>query len=218
MGTIISVTHLQNILPSDATDTNSVLTNAVTEATSLINSWASHYLPFPNVDSNGQTQAPGLVVYYCKQIAKILYYMGIGQIYRDGSEKKSYQDDLDYYRKLITDLVIEPTIHTVTLDVDTNGRMLIARNKNVLPQHPQCTLISSASPQNNWNQGEHWDISRGELYEGEYSDGWYFTALTDKATIEGTLSYAISYRNDTRDYMKYNNLNRIDILKRNELL
>ena len=218
MGTIISVTHLKNILPADAADTNSVLTNATVEATSLVNSWASRYLPFPEVDVYGYAQAPGIVIYYCRQVAKCLYYMGIGQIYRDGAEKKSWQDDLQYYKKLLNELDIEPTVHTVTLDVDANGRMLIARNQNILPQHPQCCLVSSLSPQEEYNYGEHWNISRGKLYEGEHDDGWYFTALDDKATIEGTLYYVRSYRNDTRDYMKYKGLGTADLLKRSELL
>jgi hypothetical protein len=217
MGTIISTTHLQNILSSDAADTNSVITNAVIEASSLVNSWASHYLPFPEVDSNGNAQAPGIVLYYCKQIAKCLYFMGIGQVCRDGMEKKSWQDDLQYYKKLLNELEIEPTIHSVELDVDSNGRMLIARNQNILPQHTQCRLVSALSPQEEYNYGEHWNITRGKQFEGEFEDGWYFTALDDKATIEGTLYYVRSYRNDTKDYMKYNDLGRVDPNRRVDL-
>jgi hypothetical protein len=218
MGTIISVTHLKNILPSDAADTNNDLTNAVSEASSLVNSWASHYMPFAEVDVNGYAQAPGIVVYYCRQIAKCLYYMGIGQIYRDGAEKKSWQEDLEYYKKLLNELEIEPTVHTVVLTLDSNYRMLIARNQNILPQHTQCKLLSNESPQNSWNFGEHWTISKGRMYDGEYEDGWYFTAIDDETTIEGTLYYVKSYRNDTRDYMRYNNLDTTDLANRNELL
>jgi hypothetical protein len=218
MGTIISVTHLKNILPADAADTNSVLTNATVEATSLVNSWASHYLPFPEVDVYGYAQAPGIVIYYCRQIAKCLYYMGIGQIYRDGAEKKSWQDDLNYYKKLLNELDIEPTIHSIVLTLDSHGRMLIARNINILPQHPQCRLESNTSPPTVWSYGWHWLIYRGRYYSGDYEDGWYFTALTNRTTMEGTLYYARSYRNDQRDYMKYKSMGVLDILKRIDLL
>ena len=205
MGSIISVAHLQAVLPSDASDTAQAITNAVNEASSLVNSWATHYLPFDEVSNAGATQAPSLVVYYCRQIAKIIYLMNIGQIFRDGSEGKTLQDDLEYYHKLVSDMSIEPTLHTKTVAFDSNYRMLIARGQNIIPSHPQCKIESGASPQNAWNIGEHFNITRGRMYDGDYEDGWYLNAVTDKAEIEGTLTYVRTYRNDGYDYMKYNN-------------
>ena len=203
MGTIISVNHLKNILPSGVLDTNNVLTDSVLQASNYTNTWAERYLPFDEVDSNQNAQSPGIVVYFCKMIAKAIYYQSIGQIFRDGSEGKTWQDELDYYKKALIEMDIEPSLHSKTIVLNSDGMMLIERNREILPCHPQCKIISSASPQNQWNQYEHWAIRKGKKYEGEYADGWYFDGATYKSSIEGILYYLRSYRNDKRDYMKY---------------
>jgi hypothetical protein len=54
-----------------------------------------------------------------------------------------------------------------------------------------------------YNLGTHFMIRKGGTIDNEdyYSDGWYLDASGYKSTVEGTLHYYRSYRNDGKDYM-----------------
>lgn len=55
-----------------------------------------------------------------------------------------------------------------------------------------------------WNLGTHFNIVRGNCIgdnDDYFNDGFYLDASQYKSTIEGTLHYWRSYRNDGRDYM-----------------
>ena len=61
-----------------------------------------------------------------------------------------------------------------------------------------------ASEQENvWNNGVHFRIVKGSALDSDkyMSDAWYLDASSYKDTIEGTLHYYRSFRNDGRDYM-----------------
>ena len=55
-----------------------------------------------------------------------------------------------------------------------------------------------------WNLGTHFHIVKGGTIDNEdyFSDGWYLDASSYKSTLEGTLHYFRSYRNDGKDYMR----------------
>lgn len=55
-----------------------------------------------------------------------------------------------------------------------------------------------------WNLGTHFKIIKGSLIDNDdyFTDGWYLDASSYKDTIEGTLHYWRSYRNDGKDYMR----------------
>lgn len=55
-----------------------------------------------------------------------------------------------------------------------------------------------------WNLGTHFTICKGDYIDSEdyFNDGWYLDASSYKSTIEGTLHYWRSYRNDGKDYMR----------------
>ena len=55
-----------------------------------------------------------------------------------------------------------------------------------------------------WNLGTHFQIIKGSSIDNDeyFSDGWYVDASSYKSTIEGTLHYFRSYRNDGKDYMR----------------
>ena len=55
-----------------------------------------------------------------------------------------------------------------------------------------------------WNLGTHFQIIKGSAIDTEdyFTDGWYLDASDYKSTIEGTLHYWRSYRNDGKDYMR----------------
>lgn len=55
-----------------------------------------------------------------------------------------------------------------------------------------------------WNNGTHFSVVRGNCIgdnDSYFNNGWYLDASQYKGTIEGTLHYWRSYRNDGRDYM-----------------
>jgi len=199
--TIISTTLLTNELPSDADAT--AVTNAVAESSVLVNTWAVNYEGFPDI-SGSTIMAPREVARACLEIAKALYWTGVGQVYRDGNESESWQALLDYYETYLGKIDIEPTGSSKTISLDSNGVQLIARGQHILRYHPKNRVESAASPSSIiWNQGTHWDIRKGSDPDAEFLDGWYFDAATYDETIEGTLYYYRSWRNDSKDYLRF---------------
>jgi hypothetical protein len=134
MGLIISTAHLQKVLPSDASDDNNEITNAVTEATALVNTWTSrHYETWDGYTGTDTSNAPREIVYICTQIAKHLYYQNIGSVTRDGAEEIDHEQRIEYYRQLLEKIDVQPIECTKTINLDDDGYMLIARNQNILP-------------------------------------------------------------------------------------
>lgn len=226
MGLIIPIEYLDRELPEDATDVDGALTNAVTEATAFVNTWTSrNYLEWEEYSTEEEEgagasssssssssstdasiagpetyiiNAPREIARICLQVAKIMYWQGQGQISRDGEEDEKLEARLEYYRQLLEKIEISPVKKNVSISLDTNGCQLIGRNQNVVPWS---SYVISATT-NIWNQGEHWTIRKGGLYDDEYYDGWYFDASNYTSTMEGTLYYWRSYRRDTKDYMR----------------
>ena len=193
---IISNSQLSIELPDGYTTTQ--LTNAVNQASGLLNTWSIKYSDWP--DYGDTPAAPDEVVRSCIEVAKALYFLSIGQVSRDGSETETWQGVLEYYKGYLEAVEIAPSVESVTISL-TDGIHLIARNANILPVHPKCRVVSAST--NVWNQGYHWTIRRGSDSESEHIDGWYFDAETYEDTIEGTLYYARSWRSDGLDYQKY---------------
>lgn len=199
--TIISTTNLSNELPSDTDAT--ALTDAVNQGSRLTQTWAKHYEVFPDHAAN-VIQAPDEIGRACLEISKAVYWMRVGQVYRDSQELSTWQDMLDYYKKYLAEIELEPEGSSVTISLNSDGVQLIARNQHILPYHPSCRVTSTAGPTTVfWNQGFHWDIRKGNDAEDEFLDGWYLDAEQYKSTIEGTLYYYRSFRNDYLDYLKY---------------
>ncbi|MBU2177661.1 MAG: hypothetical protein KJ556_21425, partial [Gammaproteobacteria bacterium] len=210
-----------------ATDVDSALTNAVTEATAFVNTWTSrNYLEWEAYSTQAEEgagasssssssstsgdgsraddttytiNAPNEIARICLQVSKIMYWQGQGHISRDGEEDEKLEGRLEYYRQLLEKIEISPVKKDVTISLDTNGCQLIGRNLNIIPWN---SYVVSAST-NMWNQGEHWTIRKGGTYDDEYYDGWYFDASNYTDTMEGTLYYWRSYRKDTKDYMRF---------------
>lgn len=197
---IITSAQLTAELPTGADATKA--SNAVLRASDLLNTWAVKYEQFP--DSTETIAAPYQVQLICIEIAKALYWLGMGQVYRDGQEQDSWQAILNRYEKTLGEINIQPTVYTKAISLDSNGVMLIGRAMHILTQHPSCKVVSgSALSTAMWNQGYHWDIRKGLDTEDELLDGWYFDAETYETTIEGTLYYARSWRNDGLDYQRF---------------
>jgi hypothetical protein len=199
--TIISNAELLEELPTGATTTK--VTRAVNESSGLVNTWCVKYEQWPDHDD---TQTPPYEIKRsCLEVAKALYYLSIGQVNRDGNENETWQDVLDFYKIYLETIEVEPTQYSVTISLDSNGVQLIGRNVNILRYHnKKCYVTSVAAPTTTiWNQGVHWDIRKGNDSDNEFLDGWYFDAETYEDTIEGTLYYVRSWRNDGLDYQKW---------------
>lgn len=194
---IITTTQLSNELPTGYTTAQ--LTTAVNEASRLVNTWCIHYEEWP--ESTETPDSPYEIQRACIEIAKTLFFLAIGQQDRDGEEGDKLGDTLKYYEGYLKTIEVEPEIISVAISLDSNGVQLIARNQNILRYHPKCKVVSGLT--NIWNQGWHWDIRKGIYTDDEQLDGWYFDAETYEDTIEGTLHYARSWRNDGLDYQKY---------------
>lgn len=137
MGLIIPVLHLEKVLPTDADDKLGAITNAVTEASAFVNTWTSrHYETWDDytegTEDNYTLNAPREICYITLQIAKHMYYMNIGSITRDGAEEIDHEARIEYYRNLLEKIDIKPTKHTMEINLDDDGYMLIARNQNIL--------------------------------------------------------------------------------------
>ena len=196
---IITTTQLSNELPSGYTTAQ--LTTSVNQASRLVNTWSKRYDEWP--DESDTVDAPDEIQRVCVEVAKITYFMLIGQENRDGNEGDSHIETLKFYKGYLNEIDVEPEVLSVAISLDSNGVQLIARHQHILRFHPECYVDSAESPANIWNQGYHWDIRKGTDSEEEYIDGWYFDAETYEDTIEGTLYYARSWRNDGLDYQKY---------------
>lgn len=206
---IISTTMLTNELPSDATDTNNVITNAVSMASSFVNTWAKNYDPFDDYQVSPEIAlAPDIIVRICIEVAKAYYYMGIGQIYRDGNENTAWNDQISNYREQLLNIIIEPTWETQTISLNTYNTMIIGSRTitggmwpRVIPHNAQ--VIGSGS--NVWTYPDDWYIRKGGVYDNEYLDAWYLDC-TNGSSVEGTLRYMRTYRNDYRDYARYSEI------------
>jgi hypothetical protein len=208
MGLIIPTTHLEKRLPADASDKLGAITDAVTMASALVNTFTSRrYETWDEYteasDDEYTLNAPQEIVHITTQVATHLYWLNVGEVVREG-EGVDREARIDYYKKMLEDpkFAIKPTKHTQTVSLDTNGYQLIgSRNQNILT-HKAYVVSLDSDGDYQWNLGEHFLIIKGGLIDiDEYwNDGWYIDAATHKDTLEGTLHYWRSYRNDGGDY------------------
>lgn len=195
--TIIATATLTAELPSDADGTAAAA--AIARASDLTNAWSVKYYDWP--ESTETVDAPDTIKFICLQIAKACYYQYVGETHRDGNETETWSDYLDGRRKELESIDVKPEILSTTISLDSNGVQLLGRSMAILTEHPECRVVSDSS--NVWNQWYHWYIRRGNDSDNEQFDGWYLDAESYKNSIEGTLYYARSWRNDGLDYQRY---------------
>jgi hypothetical protein len=202
---IIHTSHLLDELPTDASDTDNRVTDAVNRATGFVNTWTSkRYYPWDDYQTSPLvTRAPYEIVHACIEVGKAFYYMRIGQIFRDHGENVAWQAVLDYYKDYLGSIEVQPTWEEQSISLNSNNAMVIGdRNAGgawpqVIPQTAQ--VISDAS--NVWLQPDDWYIRKGGEYTDEHYDAWYFYA--ESSSTEGTLRYQRTYRKDGMDYARY---------------
>lgn len=204
--TIIPIQYLREELPDDAVNSRGEMTDAIYQATAFVNTYARNYWPFDEFNSSASPQvprAPYEIVSICKQVAKLYYYQNIGERYRDGNEGEVIGDQFDRYKDELRSIRIEPTWEEQTVSLDSNNAMVVGdRNAGGMwPQViPQTVQVISGST-NVWVSPDDWTVTMGGRYDNEYPDAWYLYA--ESSSVEGTMRFMRTYRNDRGDYARY---------------
>jgi hypothetical protein len=211
---IISIDEFRKELDEDTTDYNKLLTKSVNRATSFVHTYtAMHHMPFDDFNATtGFPRAPDDIVNYCTQVATAMFYMSIGESSRDGKERTFWKDILIELSNELKKLRISSKWITETISVDSNDIMLLGADINnhqtykVIPFNANITGGAST-----WVNGTDFVIVTGEFLNGltnvEYlRDVWYLYGL-ENTTVDGTLHYMRSFRNDNSDYALYSRNN-----------
>ncbi len=203
---IISAKDQMSVLPSDADDTDGLVTLAASSASSFINTWtARKYYPFEDFNSTtGTARAPAIIVAKCKEIGKAFYYLSIDEEDRDGDEKEKWTKYLDRQQKILPDIHIPASINTQVVSFDSNGAMLIGADNGIgYPQIIPFNAKVASGSTNVWINNTNFFVRKGGLNTDEYPDAWYLYRVdTD---LEGTLTYTRTYRSDGADYASMGN-------------
>lgn len=202
--TIISHNMLIRRLSSDVSNANREITDARFDSTGFVNTWAQHYDPFDEYQASPEiTQAPRSIVFITYRVAEAMYHTNAGVINRDGNEQTYWEDVLEKYKKQLMEIQIEPVWVEQTVALDGNNAMAIGDLNGggyyprVLPV--RATVTSAAS--NTWLCPDDWCIKKGGQYTDEDPGQWYLYSQT--SSLEGTLRYMRTYRNDGLDYGRY---------------
>lgn len=210
---IISVSYFKKELPEDTDNLNKLVTKAVSRASSFVNTWTSnrHY-PFADYDSTtGEPTAPGDIVGYCIEVAKAYYYASIGQVSRNGEERRYWLDNLKIVREELQTIKISPEWYTKLISLDSNNIMSLGGtsvNHGVFQVVPcNAEIIDGAS---NWERNNDWKIVQGAylspMFDADYiSDAWYLYSLYG-SSLDGTVHYMRTYRKDGGDYAQYSRM------------
>ncbi len=211
--TIISIAMLQDELPTDASDSNNEITYAVNRGNSFVNTYAEAYEPFDDfTESPEEVQAPPQIGRICLDASKAFYYLGIGEVSRDGNEV-SFWNAVLYgengnggLKQQLKDIKIEPTWQTQNIRLDSNDAMVIGSRQSSSGRFPKVIPYLANVNQGSgvYNINDDFVIRRGGNYDDEWRDAWYLEVQRGDIT-GGTLQYLRSYRIDSFDYAKYNN-------------
>lgn len=206
---IVSIATVQNELPTGST----VLQSDVDQATSFINSHTSiHYDPFDDYLASPDTIiAPDVIGRFCIEIAKIFYLSRINQRNRKTEDNEYYQKVLTFYKNELLKINISPTWESQSITLSaTYKTMLLSYTHSQSGSNffirvlPLSVKITSATT-NTWINGYHFNIRKGYILQNEQPEGWYLDSNLGY-TVEGTIKYMRTYRNDEMDYMRYNNV------------
>jgi hypothetical protein len=201
--TIISTAMLDSRLPGTANSTS--LTNAVNRASGFVNTWAVKYDPFDDFQESPEAiLAPPEIGEICLQCGEAFYFLDIGQTRRDGNDELYWDEFLERKRTELMSISVSPTWETQTISLNSDKAMVIGSRTvtggmwpRAIPFNAQ--VISGSS--NTWINFDDFTVNQGGFHDNEYPDAWYFYAET--SSVEGTLRYMRTYRNDHMDYLSY---------------
>lgn len=202
---IIPVAMLENELPAGAGNSNAQMSRAVSAASGFVNSWTSkHYDTWDNYDtSNDVPRAPDDIVDYTLAIAKIKHEMIVNNVSRDGDDDPNTL--LEDYKTELEKIAIPPSFETQTISLDSNSSQIIGSRTTTTGQWtrviPAGSFITSDGSSVYTYHKDFW-IKTGGEYDNEYREAWYLRTNTG-SSVEGTLSYRRTYRNDMQDYLTY---------------
>lgn len=199
---------LTNRLPSDASDANSDISNAIVRATSFVDTWAYKYDPFDDYQASPEViLAPAVIGEIALEVAEAYYFMGVAQRQRDGDTLKYYDSILIVKRDELRNANITPVWIEQTVALDSNDCMIIGDRTvtggmwpRVIPFTAQ--IINGSTV---YVMPDDFTIRKGGANDNEYPDAWYLDT-TESSSVAGTLRYMRTYRNDSHDYMRYTNV------------
>jgi len=204
---IVSVSMLSARLPGSPSGTD--LTLAVNRASSFVNTWANRYDPFDDYQESPESiLAPAEIGELCLISAEAFYYKQIGQRSRNGEEAQRWHEFLygkDGIKKQLVDIRIEPEWKTQTISLTSDKTMVIGSRTTTGGMWPRVIPFTAqviSATNNVWIYPDDWYIRQGGLYDDEYCDAWYFDCDSG-SSVEGTLRYMRTYRNDNIDYARY---------------
>ena len=201
--TIVSIDMLSNRLPG--VEASSDLTLAVNRASGFTNTWAIHYDPFDDYqESPEEILAPAEIGSICLEVAEAEYYLEIGQVERDGNDSFTWSDFKDIKKEELKTINVEPTWETQTISLNSDNVMVIGSRSTTGGMWPRIIpgTAQVIDGSNVWARMDDWVIRKGGYYDDEWPDAWYLD-VNRGSSVSGTLKYMRTYRNDTRDYMKY---------------
>jgi hypothetical protein len=139
------------------------------------------------------------------EIAKAVFYLGTGEVSRDGEAKAFWTNIITTYKDDLKTIAIEPVWKTQTITLDGDDNMIIGDTDGGVG-YPQVIPFNAyiTDGAGSWVRGEDFTITKGGVYEDdEELNAWYFRG--DTSSVDGTLHYMRTYRNDNLDYAKYSN-------------
>jgi hypothetical protein len=211
--TIISTSMLSARLPGTATSTH--LTDAVNRASAFVNTWAINYDPFDDYQESPEAiLAPQDIGEICLEVGVAMYYKARGQITHDGLIDETIDGQLLRKRTELKEIQIEPTWSTQTISLNSDNVMVIGSRTTTGGMWPRIipftaqVISANGDATTQWVQPDDWEIVRGgdnkfnNSGSSQFPDAWYFV-VDSGSSVEGTLRYMRTWRNDTRDYMRY---------------
>ena len=210
--TIISTNMLADRIPGSPASTD--LTLAVNRANGFVNTWAKNYDPFDDYQESPEAiLAPAEIGSICLEVAEAEYYLEIGEVQRDGNDSFTWHDFKELKKEQLKEINIEPTWETQTISLNSDYVMVIGSRSTtggmwprVIP-HTAQVISASGDASVQWIQPDDWHIVLGgdnisRISSSQFPDAWYFVANRG-SSVEGTLRYMRTYRNDAKDYMRY---------------
>jgi len=199
---IISTDYLQSEMFTSGFDT-SAASKAVVRASNYINTWTSkHYYPWEDYQASPDVPlAPAEIVQICVELSKVYYFLYTNESAADGNRNNEMYAIETIQKEKLLSIDVAPEIKSLTISLDNNKSQVIGTQNSSSGRFPQvipynASIISGAG--NVWAYNEDFYIRRGGCYNNEHYDAWYLES--DTSSLEGTLKYLRTYRNDGKDY------------------
>ncbi len=203
---IISTAYLQAELPTVDFDSTAAA-SAVVRASGFCNTWTSkHYYAWDDYQASPDLPlAPPEIVQICLELAKCYYYLTTNEENADGDKVERCYSIIEVQKQELLNIDIAPTLESLTISLSSENTQVIGSQNTTSGTFPQVLKSSSiiSDSSNVWNYGDDYTMRKGGANTDEYYNAYYLEA--NSSSVEGTLKYWRTYRNDGIDYMRHSN-------------